>query len=100
MSVKSIKTILASAVLLSASGTWAANVDPEMAAFTCFGCHGENGASKGAAPSIKGLPAKYLNQSLNDYRTDRRPGTIMPRIAKGYNEAEIKGLSDYLSKLK
>lgn len=67
---------------------------------TCFGCHGVDGMSKGAAPSLKGLPADYLAQSMTNFKNGSRPATIMDRIAKGYSEGEIKAMSAYFASLK
>ncbi len=72
----------------------------EIIAFNCFTCHGEEGRSQGATPSLQGLPGKYVQQAMNDYKADLRPGTIMPRIAKAYNATEIQALADYFAQLK
>ena len=67
---------------------------------TCNGCHGTNGISQGAAPSIKGLPEAYLDQTMQQFKSGARPGTIMGRIAKGYSDAEIAAVSKYFAELK
>ncbi|MCP5137062.1 MAG: c-type cytochrome [Gammaproteobacteria bacterium] len=67
---------------------------------TCFGCHGVDGVSRGAAPPLKGLPASYLEQAMTNFKSGARPATIMDRIAKGYSEGEIKAMADYFASLK
>lgn len=67
--------------------------------FTCAGCHGTDGKSHGAAPSLQGLPAELIEQSLLDFKYDRRPATIMGRIAKGYSDAEIAAVAQYFAGL-
>lgn len=79
---------------------YAATPSGQMLANTCTGCHGNNGESKGAAPSIGGLSAEQLDQAMLDYKSDKRPGTIMNRIAKGYSDEEIKAMAEYLASLK
>ncbi len=67
---------------------------------TCFSCHGAQGNSIGAMPSIKGKPASYIETMLIAFREDKRQGTVMNRIAKGFTPTEIKSLSNYFSSLK
>ena len=61
----------------------------------CAGCHGSRGLSAAPMPIIAGLPREYLRQTLLDYRSGKRPSTIMGRIAKGYSEEEIDQLADF-----
>lgn len=72
----------------------------QMLGNTCVGCHGPNGESKGAAPSIKGTPADRMIQAMQDFKTAKRPATIMDRIAKGYSDDEIKAMAEYFASLK
>nr|MBS0021097.1 c-type cytochrome [Gammaproteobacteria bacterium] len=72
----------------------------QMLAYTCAGCHGNNGVSKGAIPSINNLSAEQMAQAMLDYKSEKRPGTVMNRIAKGYTEEEIKAMADYFASLK
>ncbi|MEO5377031.1 MAG: c-type cytochrome [Magnetococcus sp. DMHC-6] len=70
-----------------------------MLANTCAGCHGTNGVSAGPGmPSIAGMPSAYLQTIMADFKSGKRPSTIMGRIARGYTEEETKRLSDYLSR--
>lgn len=72
----------------------------QMLAYTCVGCHGNDGKSKGAIPSIDNLSAEQMVQAMQDYKSDKRPGTVMNRIAKGYDDQEIKAMADYFANLK
>ena len=72
----------------------------EMLSQSCFSCHGPRGASFApAVPSIGGQGAVYLVSSLMRFREDKRAGSIMGRIAKGYSEPEIMEIAQYLSAL-
>jgi len=76
----------------------AAGVSEEVVlANSCAGCHGTDGASQGAMPSIKGKKAAFIKQSLLDFRDDKKKATVMNRIAKGYNDKQIDMLADYFS---
>lgn len=64
---------------------------------TCFSCHGPDGASVGAMPSIKGKPADFIETRLTAFRDGTMHGTVMNRIAKGFTNDEIKTLSRYFA---
>nr|BAF34117.1 flavocytochrome [Hydrogenophilus thermoluteolus] len=71
----------------------------QVLANTCAGCHGPDGASRGpAAPTIAGMKPEIFIEAMQDYREDKRPGTIMPRIAKGYTDEQIKLMAEYFAK--
>jgi sulfide dehydrogenase cytochrome subunit len=67
-----------------------------MLANTCAGCHGTLGASAGEVmPTIGGMDKGYLVEVLTDYKTGRRPSTIMGRIMKGYGDQEISAIASF-----
>ena len=68
-----------------------------MLAAPCAGCHGPNGNSEGAAPSIAGTSAEDMIAAFNDFKAGKRSPTIMDRIAKGYNDADVKALAKYFA---
>jgi sulfide dehydrogenase cytochrome subunit len=76
---------------------YAAEVRSEsMLANTCAGCHGTLGASAGQVmPTIGGMDKGYLVSVLNDYKTGRRPSTIMGRIMQGYDDREIGAIASF-----
>ncbi|MFA7387248.1 MAG: cytochrome c [Thiohalobacteraceae bacterium] len=71
----------------------------QILASTCFTCHGTDGISPGAIPSIAGIPADSLRRTLQEFRDGRRPSTVMGRHASGYNDEEIASIADYLSRV-
>jgi cytochrome c553 len=71
--------------------------DPAGLALSCWNCHGPGGSSPGDIPSIDGLSAEAIADSLRKFRSGDSEGTIMNRIAKGYTDEEIDALSDYLA---
>ena len=64
---------------------------------TCFSCHGPDGRSAGAMPSIAGKDRDYIERVLRAYRDDQMSGTVMNRIAKGFSSAEIARLAQFFS---
>jgi sulfide dehydrogenase cytochrome subunit len=67
---------------------------------TCNGCHGTGGRSKGSVPSLYRRPVNQLEKAMRDFKKDKRPATIMDRIAKGYTDREITEMSKYFAGLK
>jgi sulfide dehydrogenase cytochrome subunit len=65
----------------------------------CAACHGPNGRSQGAIPSINALSAEDFIAALKAFRAETRPGTVMNRIAKGLDEADITALVAYFATL-
>jgi cytochrome subunit of sulfide dehydrogenase len=63
----------------------------------CAACHGPDGRSQGAIPSIDNLPAEDFIAALKGFRADARKGTVMNRIAKGIDDAEISAMAAYFA---
>jgi cytochrome subunit of sulfide dehydrogenase len=84
--------ILASGMVLAVgapSSAMAQNANPQLLTVSCSGCHGPGGHSPGAIPSIYGRSAASIAETLRSFRDGTRPGTVMPRISKGYTDTEI-----------
>ena len=63
----------------------------------CAACHGPNGHSQGAIPSIDNLPAAKFTAALKAFRTNARQGTVMNLIAKGLDDADIDAIAAYIT---
>jgi cytochrome subunit of sulfide dehydrogenase len=63
----------------------------------CAACHGSDGRSQGAIPSIDNLSAEDFIAALKAFRADARKGTVMNRIAKGVDDAEISAMAAYFA---
>jgi len=66
-------------------------------AATCSGCHGPSGRSAGEIPSIFGRTEAQIVQAMQEFKTDRRPATVMNRHAKGFSDDEIVALAKEIS---
>ena len=103
------RTMVASMCLLYLTsfiaGLWSSSADAaDMAmarvtalAYACAACHGPDGRSQGAIPSINQLPVGDFAMALKAFRTDARQGTVMNRIAKGLDDAEISAMAAYFA---
>jgi sulfide dehydrogenase cytochrome subunit len=63
----------------------------------CAACHGPDGRSQGAIPSIDNLSVEDFTIALKAFRADARKGTVMNRIAKGLDDAEIDAVAAYFT---
>lgn len=99
--VRYLIPIALGAGLAMAPSANAATASAQMLANTCAGCHGPDGASHGpATPTIAGLSVQYFIDAMKEYREGKRPATVMGRIAKGYDDEEIKLMANYFGKKK
>src|SRR3954471_15379954 len=62
-------------------------------ASSCSGCHAGSAAVETPVPRLAGLPAARIAEAMRAFRAGTRPGTIMPRLAKGFSDDEIAALA-------
>lgn len=68
-------------------------------ASNCFACHGPDGRSPGSIPSLHTQNAATIASTLKAFKSGARPSTVMARHAKGYSDAEIDALANYIGNL-
>jgi len=73
---------------------------PAALANACAACHGTDGRSEGAIPTIAGMPASEFVAKMNVFGSGTGEATIMDRIARGLSQAEIDGLAGYFASLR
>ena len=69
-------------------------------AATCANCHGTDGRSVGVVPGLAGVDKTFLAQQMKDFKSGKRPATIMHQIAKGFTDEQIEQLAGYFSALR
>ncbi len=69
-------------------------------AATCFICHGPNGKSSGAVPSLAGQDKAYLAEAMRDFKSGKRESTVMKKYAMGYSDSEYDDLAAYFAAIK
>lgn len=95
---KTVRNLLVAALTLLPA-TVLADPTAQALAFTCAGCHGTDGSSVGpSSPSIAGMDPEVFVDAMQAYKADQRNATIMDRIAKGYTDEQIKGMSWFFAK--
>jgi len=70
-------------------------------AATCAQCHGTDGRpaepASTAVPALAGMPAAQLVAQMTAFRNGTRSGTVMPQLAKGFNDAQIAQLAAWFA---
>jgi cytochrome c553 len=89
---------------LSMSGwTQAQTVDPLQVrgwASTCATCHGTAGVAQPGMDSLAGLNKDDLYKKMLDFKSGRKPATLMHQLAKGYSDEQLQALAAYYAALK
>ena len=88
---------LPAAVCLLPLGVAAQEVSPAVTLDSCANCHGADLQSPGAIPSLDPANTGLFAASLHAFKSGDIEGTIMNRIARGFTDAEIDALAEYLS---
>ena len=93
------KPLIAALALVALHAHAQENAAARGLAATCASCHGTDGRSvTKEVASLAGLPKDYLVAQMKAFRDSARPATVMPQIAKGYSDAQIELVADYLSR--
>lgn len=96
---------VAAAACVGGGAVWAQDAaqaigaqEAALLASSCFNCHGPAGVGQEPMPAIAGIPAEQLVAMLNAFKANEVPGaTIMGRLARGYDDAEIAAIAAYLA---
>ncbi len=87
---------LTTLILLTLTTPAQADAPAAAIADVCRNCHGTD--SNTEIPPLPGaFNAASLKQKLQDYKTGQTDATIMPRIVKGYSDAELNAVADYFT---
>lgn len=84
-------TRLPAAALAVLLGTGAALAETPAGAASCSGCHATNTKVETPVPPLKGRTD--IADAMIEYKSGKRTGTIMDRIAKGFSDEEIRAIA-------
>jgi cytochrome c553 len=74
--------------------------DPDLGrnlAAACANCHGTNGVSRAGMPGLAGRQRSETARLMQEFRSGKRPATVMHQIARGYNDDQVAAIAAYLS---
>lgn len=89
--------VIAALAAASAAGQGS---DPNLArnlAATCANCHGTNGVSQGETESLAGQSKDDLVRKVQEYKTGKKPASIMHQLSKGYTDEQIELIAGWFA---
>ena len=85
---------------LSAHALAAGPADAPPGALSCSGCHATARSVDTTVPRLIGRNPADIVTAMQAFKSGQLPSTVMDRIAKGFTEAEIRAVADWLSQQK
>ncbi len=74
----------------------ASAADAPPGASSCSGCHAPILSQGVIVPPLSGRPAAETASLMREFKSGARPATVMGRIAKGFDDAEIDAIARWL----
>lgn len=99
--MKKISRLLAGLVLVSLS-SWASAdaLQVRSMAASCSACHGTQGVALQGMDSLAGQKKEDLLKKMQDFKSGKKPATLMHQLASGYSDEQIDQLAAYFATLK
>ena len=72
------------------------NLARDLAA-ACASCHATNGASRAGMPALAGRDPAEIARLMQDFRSGKRPATVMQQIARGYTDEQVDAIAAYFA---
>lgn len=69
-------------------------------AAACANCHGTAGLAQSGMESLAGANKDEMLKKLMDFKTGKKPATLMHQLSKGYSDEQLQALAAYFSALK
>lgn len=92
-----VVTLLLAGALGATASAFAEDARTRFMAANCAYCHGPDGKSRGAIPSLAGLEKDYFVSQMKAFKTGERPSTVMSKHAQGYTDAEYEALGAWFA---
>jgi cytochrome c553 len=91
--------LLAALLTLGALSAQAELTQVRVWAAACANCHGTMGVAQTGMKTLAGQEKSELIQKLMDFKTGRKPATLMHQISKGYTDEQLQQLAAYFAAL-
>jgi len=95
LSLAAASAVLALAVAPAAFAQDAAQVRSWAAA--CANCHGTNGVAQPGNETLAGMKREDIVTKLLDFKSGRKPATVMHQLSKGYTDEQINAIAGYFA---
>lgn len=90
-------------ITLMSGAAWAQSIDSLQVrswAAACANCHGTNGQAQAGNESLAGVNKDDLVKKLMDFKSGRKPATIMHQLSKGYSDEQLTAIAAYFASIK
>jgi len=67
-------------------------------ASSCSGCHGLSASPETSVPTLAGRTAPEIAGIMREFKSTARPATVMGRIAKGFDDADIDAIAEWMAR--
>jgi cytochrome c553 len=94
------RNLLAGLALMAA---WAAHAQAPDAlqvrswAAACANCHGTNGHAQSGMEPLAGVSQDDIVRKMQDFKSGRKPATLMHQLSKGYSDEQIQAIAGYFA---
>lgn len=91
---------LAAVLALATSAVQAQSIDPLQVrgwAAACASCHGTNGVAQPGNESLAGANKDDLLKKMLDFKSGKKPATIMHQLSKGYTDEQLAAIAGYFA---
>ena len=85
---------LAGLILLAGAAEAA---EPPPGASSCTGCHAPMKVTDSVIPRIAGRKASDIVEFMREYRSGAWPSSVMGRIAKGFDDAQVDAIAAWFA---
>jgi sulfide dehydrogenase cytochrome subunit len=93
--------VMAGLVLATASAWASADaLQVRSMAASCASCHGTYGVAESGMDSLAGMPKTELLKKMLDFKSGKKPATLMHQLSKGFSDEQLEQLAGYFAALK
>ncbi|GAB3186050.1 c-type cytochrome [Hydrogenophaga aquatica] len=93
----SYKMLAAALLGMAALGAQAQVSQVKVWAAACANCHGTDGRAQPGMEALAGKDKDEMVQKLLDFKSGRKPATIMHQLSKGYTDEQLKDIAAYFA---
>lgn len=93
----SMKWLAAGVLCAAAVGAQAQVNQVRIWAAACANCHGTDGRALEGNEALAGKDKDDMYQKLMDFKSGRKPATLMHQISKGYTDEQLQQISAYFA---
>ncbi len=95
--IKTLKWLAAGALCAATMGAQAEVSQIRIWAAACATCHGTNGQAQEGNESLAGKNKDEMVQKLMDYKSGRKPATLMHQLTAGYSDEQLQQIAAYFA---